>query len=411
MLPVVCHHPAGKVGLVTGVDFDSVPLEHLHRYSYASELLKGKRVLDLAVREGYGTRLLSETAKLVIGLDADETVVQQAASRHKRDNLQFLAGSGLNMPISRDQAFDAVVCFDAIEEATNLQRLLDEVKRVLTPEGFFVVSAPNEGTAENVFNAKTFSSDELNQFLKARFKHVQLFQQVIYANSTIQSDSASSNGSGHGKTEPQYLFAIASDAPVSPFPNSNHAEGLLSLLNRKEKALRAMLDLRAYQDETIGRQERQLAERKHTIATLEEAFAWHSSRIDSLEKTRGYLEGAIEQLRRSVESQREGLDWRKSQVSSLERVIADQQDGLAWRAQQVEDLETRIAFLERERTRQLAELKHAMTQQMDSALDAIHATAGWKVVLFVRGIRNLLIPEGSARYRFYNRLMGLVRGK
>src|SRR5215469_3405094 len=123
---------------MTGVDFESVPLEHFHRYSYASELLKGKRVLDLAVREGYGTRLLSETAKTVIGLDADETVVQQAASRHKRDNLQFLAGSGLNIPISRDQTFDAVLCFDAIEEATNQQRLLDEVKRVLTADGFFV---------------------------------------------------------------------------------------------------------------------------------------------------------------------------------------------------------------------------------------------------------------------------------
>src|SRR5215469_17876526 len=197
---------------MTGVDFESVPLEHFHRYSYASELLKGKRVLDLAIRECYGTRLLAETAKTVVGLDADETVVQQAASRHKRDNLQFLAGSGLNIPISRDQAFDAVVCFDAIEEATSLQHLLEEVKRVLTPEGLFVVSAPNQEAAETPFNVKTFSHDEFHQFLQSRFKHVQLLSQVIYANSIIQSGSANPNGL-HGKTEPQYLLAIASDAP------------------------------------------------------------------------------------------------------------------------------------------------------------------------------------------------------
>jgi SAM-dependent methyltransferase len=380
MLPVVCHHPAWKV-LMTSVDFDSISLEHLHRYGYASELLKGKRVLDLAAREGHGTWLLSKTAQAVVGLDTDETVVRQAASRHKRDNLHFLAGSGLNIPISRDQTFDAVLCFDAIEEATNLQRLLDEVKRVLTPEGFFVVSAPNEGAAESVFNAKTFTHDELHQFLTSRFKHVQLLRQVIYANSTIQSGSANPNGSGHGKTEPQYLLAIASDAPVSPLPDSSYADGLLSLLNRKEKALRAMFDLKAYQDETIRRQERQLAERNHTIATLEEAFAWHSSQIESLEKTRAYLEGEIEQLRRSLESQREGLEWRKSQVASLERVVEG---------------------FDQERTRQLA----VMTQQMD----AIHATAGWKFVLLVRGIRNLLMPEGSLRYRFYDRLMRFVRG-
>src|SRR5215475_13843617 len=361
MLPVVCHHPAWKV-LMTGVDFDSISLEHLHRYSYASELLKGKRVLDLAVREGHGTWLLSHTAQVVVGLDADETVVQQAANRHKRDNLQFLAGSGLNIPLSSDQAFDAVVCFDAIEEATNLQRLLDEVKRVLTPDGFFIISSPNEGASESPFNAKTFGHDEMHQFLKSRFKHVQLFQQVIYANSTIQSGSANPNGSGHGKTEPQYLLAIASDAPVSSFPDSSYADGLPSLLNRKEKALRAMFDLKAYQDETIRRQERQLAERNHTIATLEEAFAWHSSQIESLEKTRAYLEGEIEQLRRSLESQREGLEWRKSQVASLERVVEG---------------------FDQERTRQLDELRRVMAQQMA----AIHATAGWKFVLLVRGVR------------------------
>jgi SAM-dependent methyltransferase len=406
MLPVVCHHPAGKIILMTGVDFDSVPLERFHRYSYVAELLKGKRVLDLAIQEGYGTRLLSETAKTVVGLDVDETVVQQAARRLKRDNLQFLAGSGLNIPISRDQTFDAVVCFDAIEEATSLQRLLDEVKRVLTPEGLFVISAPNDGATESPFNAKAFSRDELHQFLESRFEHVQLLQQVIYANSIIQSDSPSPNGSGHGKTEPQYLLAIASDAPVPLFPGSSYADGLLSLLNKKEKALRAMFDLKAYQDETIKRQERQLAERKHTTATLEEAFAWHSSKIVSLEKTRGFLEGEIEQLRRTLEAQREALEWRKNQVDSLQRTITEHEKALEWRAKQVDELEASIAALDRTRTLQLAELTRATAE-----LEAIHVTASWKLILRMRSIQNRLMPEGSARHRFYDRLMRFVRGK
>lgn len=405
MLAVVCHHPAGKIVLMTGVDFDSVPLERFHQYSYASELLKGKRVLDLAIREGYGPRLLSETAKTVVGLDVDETVVQQAASRHNRDNLQFLAGSGLNIPISGDQTFDAVVCFDAIEEATSLQRLVDEVKRVLAPEGLFVVSAPNQGAAESFFNAKTFSHDELHQFLQSRFKHVQLLRQVVYANSIIQSDSANPNGSGQGK-EPQYLLAIASDAPVPMFPGSSYADGLLSLLNKKEKALRAMFDLKAYQDETIKRQERQLAERKHTTATLEEAFAWHSSKIVSLEKTLGFLEGEIEQLRRTLEAQREALEWRKNQVDSLERTITEHEKALEWRSKQVDELEASIAALDRTRTIQLAELTRVTAE-----LEAIHVTAGWKLILRLRSIQNRLMPEGSARHRFYGRLMRFVRGK
>jgi len=34
--------------------------EHLHRYRFAKEFVKGKKVLDLACGEGYGSNLLAE---------------------------------------------------------------------------------------------------------------------------------------------------------------------------------------------------------------------------------------------------------------------------------------------------------------------------------------------------------------
>jgi chromosome segregation ATPase len=167
-----------------------------------------------------------------------------------------------------------------------------------------------------------------------------------------------------------------------------------------------MFDLKAYQDETIKRQERQLAERKHTTATLEEAFAWHSSKIVALEKTRGFLQGEIEQLRRTVEAQREGLEWRKNQVDSLQRTITEHEKALEWRAKQVDELEASIAALDEARTLQLAELT-----RLTADLEAIHVTASWKLILRLRSIQNRLMPEGSARHSFYDRLMRFVRGK
>src|SRR5438034_11094846 len=46
--------------------------EHLHRYAFATQFVRNKRVLDLASGEGYGSNLLAKTAKQVVGVDIDE---------------------------------------------------------------------------------------------------------------------------------------------------------------------------------------------------------------------------------------------------------------------------------------------------------------------------------------------------
>jgi SAM-dependent methyltransferase len=392
----------------------TIPFEYVHRYTYASELLRNKRVLDLAARQGYGARILAETAESVIGLDVDSTVVQDAANKYRRDNLKFLVGSPVSVPISPGHTFDAVICFDAIEDATNPQTFFAEIKRLLKPDGLFLISVPNQSSRDNLFGTKAFTPELFHHLLKSRFSHVEPFKQEIWANSIIQPDALSNNGTGRPKGEPQYLLAIASDSPISTIVTSTYADSVITLLREKEKALRALLEMKAYQDETIKRQERQLAERKQTLATLEEAFAWHRSRIDSLEKTRAFLENEIDELRKKVESDRKALEWRHGQTQDLEETITARDKALEWRADQVEELEHRHEVLTREMTTQLNEVKREMTFQLDAAKDAlaaIHASAGWRFILTMRGVRNRLLPEGSARYRLYDRIMRLARGK
>jgi SAM-dependent methyltransferase len=369
-------------------------------------------VLDLSSREGYGAWLLAEKADSVVGLDVDAAVVQDAADKYKRDNLKFLSGSPVSVPITPDHTFDAVVCFDAIEDATNPQRLFSEIKRLLKPNGLLLVSVPNQSSSENLFGAKAFSTEQLGQLLKSHFSYVQQFKQALWANSIIQADVPTNNGAGPGeararqgeassKGEPQYLLAIASDSPIPSIATSTHADSAITVLREKEKALRALLDLKAYQDETIKRQERQLAERKHTLATLEEAFAWHTSKIDTLEKTCVYLEREIEQLRQNISSDRKALEWRSSQVASLETTIASRDEALAWRAEQVESAERRLQEQLLEHQRQIQEQAQACTDHVSNVerqlglrianlteqIDAIHASRGWKLILWLRSIR------------------------
>ncbi len=62
----------------------SIELEHLHRYLQACEIIKGKHVLDIASGEGYGSAMLADCAKSVIGVDISPEAVLHASSSYKK---------------------------------------------------------------------------------------------------------------------------------------------------------------------------------------------------------------------------------------------------------------------------------------------------------------------------------------
>src|SRR6202166_1480667 len=121
-----------------------IAYEHLHRYAYASTFVKDKLVLDLASGEGYGSGMLATSAASVTGIDIDESVVRHATEKYGSRNLQFISGSITAIPIQEDHSFDVIVCFEAIEHIEDQEKLLGEVKRLLKPEGLFIVSTPNK---------------------------------------------------------------------------------------------------------------------------------------------------------------------------------------------------------------------------------------------------------------------------
>jgi SAM-dependent methyltransferase len=402
-----------------------IAYEHLHRYAHTAQFLKGKRVLDLASREGYGARLLAGTAESVVGVDADEAVVRQAAQKHNQANLKFIAGSVTGVPIADDHSFDAIVCFDAIEPTTDECRLFKEVKRLLKEDGFFIVSAPGKSAGaaveqENPFRVKEFTADEFRAMLAPHFKHVQFFGQSVYTISTIESSGLDGHD-GHatgpdlpstGKGVPLYLIAITSDSRTIGIDGSVRIDETHGLLADREKTIRRLLDAKAYQDETLKRQATQFGEWQQTIASLQEAFAWHKSQINSLNKSRAYLESEISELRQTLASDKEALKWRASQVEEFERIVASKDEALEWRASQIDDLHRAHEYVVREHALQIENLQREMTGRVDlvtKELEATHASPGWKFILRVRSIRDGLMPAGSLRHRMYERVMRLAR--
>src|SRR5215470_893560 len=89
-------------------------LEHLQRYALCRDAVQGKRVLDIACGEGYGSAMLAATARHVIGLDIDVPTVEHARATYAGlSNVAFAVGACENIPLT-DHAVDVVVSFETV---------------------------------------------------------------------------------------------------------------------------------------------------------------------------------------------------------------------------------------------------------------------------------------------------------
>jgi len=167
--------------------------EHIHRYAFASLFVKGKKVLDLACGEGYGSHALSKNAGYVVGVEIDENAVEHARNKYTTQNLEFIQGSILEIPIQGNEKFDVIVCFEGIEHVEEHEKLLSEVKRLLNKEGVFIVSSPNKKTYSddidfnNPFHKKELYFNDFRELLDNDFSSCIFFGQKVYSSSNIWS--------------------------------------------------------------------------------------------------------------------------------------------------------------------------------------------------------------------------------
>jgi SAM-dependent methyltransferase len=188
-----------------------VHAEHLARYRLAAQLADGRRVLDAACGEGYGTAILAQGgASAAVGVDIDEATVAHAAQRH---GLDFRAGDVGALPFE-DGSFDLVVSFETIEHVPEPERALDEFARVLAPDGLLVISTPNKlrYLVENEFHVREFTHHEFAALLRGRFPSVRLVYQSNWLASGVFDRDAFADASGERRHEPD-LYKVVGGEP------------------------------------------------------------------------------------------------------------------------------------------------------------------------------------------------------
>jgi len=203
-----------------------IAYEHWHRYAWASTLVEGRRVLDAACGEGYGSHLLSASAKRVFGVDLSAEAIEHARARYGSEKLEFRQGDVTRLDLD-DDSMDVVVSFETLEHLDAQDAMLTEFRRVLRPDGFLLISSPDKKTYSdetgyrNPYHAKELYRHQFEALLGRHFPAFRLFGQKLMFVSALweieQGGAATFHTEDRGRVEhgprpavpPLYFLALA----------------------------------------------------------------------------------------------------------------------------------------------------------------------------------------------------------
>ena len=267
-------------------DAGEIWYEHWHRYHFALPLVTGRRVLDAACGEGYGTALLATRASHATGVDISPEVVAAARRRYgDRPNVAYECArcEATGLP---DASVDAFVSFETIEHVPDPEALVAEAFRVLGPAGLFLVSTPNkrvysdERNYRNPFHTRELERDEFERLLAARFERVSVFAQRVDSYSAIWPASGAGSGvallnapkaepaaATPGLADPMYWLALCGPAAAV-----DAAAGAVSLLSDRSHEVQAGVDAAV----------RHIAELQAYVQRLEAAYLAGQEQLSQL---------------------------------------------------------------------------------------------------------------------------------
>lgn len=173
--------------------------EHWHRYCVVAALARGRRVLDAACGEGYGSALLAHDAAEVVGVDVGAEAIAHAKARYAHPNLTFVRASVTALPLA-SSSIDLVVSFETIEHLAAQREMLAEFRRVLAPDGVLVLSSPNrpvyneDGDVANAYHVRELDRDELRMLLDDGFPNQAWYAQRVLAHSLLWRERDAGSG-------------------------------------------------------------------------------------------------------------------------------------------------------------------------------------------------------------------------
>ncbi len=149
---------------------------HLVVYEWIAARAHGRRVVDLACGEGYGSAVLASTAVSVVGVDANPEAFEHArlkypGVRFERNMIELWTGN-----------VDCVVFLQTIEHVQDPDGVLDHIRELVGPKGVAYVSTPNVLTlapkgaerSGNPWHVREYRAEEYRALCERHFGSVDL---------------------------------------------------------------------------------------------------------------------------------------------------------------------------------------------------------------------------------------------
>ncbi|ANN79915.1 glycosyltransferase [Bordetella flabilis] len=358
-------------------------LEHFHRYILASKFVVGKRVLDIASGEGYGSSVMADVAGSVVGVDISQEAVDHARTRYVKTNLLFCQGDAAAIPVD-SASVDVVVSFETIEHHDQHQEMMAEIRRVLVPGGLLIISSPNKlnytdiPKYENPFHVKELYKEEFHALLATSFRHVEMLGQRVVYGSLIVGERSITHGfsnylkrkcveHSHELNAPVYDVAFASDAPLP------------------------QVELTFYE---------QMHGEQFAADYLTHELMKHHYTAVALDKMRQDLEAQISVLQprgqrceEEIASLREQVKQGQAQITALHQQAKQREVRITGMTELVNRREVEIHDLERQIwdwNRNVAELLKVhdeakrQVEQLEGALNALQTSTTWRMLGWLR---------------------------
>jgi len=151
---------------------------HLVVYEWIAERVAGRRVVDLACGEGYGSAVLARHAASVVGVDANPEAFAHARARYAGGNVAFER----DMIETWTGAVDCVVFLQTIEHVQDPDAVLARLRDLVGPGGVLYVSTPNvltlapkgQARSGNPWHVREYRPDEYAALCERHFGRVEL---------------------------------------------------------------------------------------------------------------------------------------------------------------------------------------------------------------------------------------------
>lgn len=166
-----------------GNEVSFVFARHRFAYEFTAQYAKQRFVLDVGCGTGYGCKLLAETAAFVCGIDYDGEAVRYCRHHFAADNIAYAQMNAAALGFHR--AFDLVVSFQVIEHVADAHNFVEQIKRVVKPDGKIIIgtlNVPREKQWEhsNPFHQNEMDSAQFSDLMHAHFSKLEIVG-VVYA--------------------------------------------------------------------------------------------------------------------------------------------------------------------------------------------------------------------------------------